>query len=199
MKLRGKFQAFAAAACVTFLPLLAYANNRGASTKKGDSDMSKTEPKSPTIELKSMSFAAGEPIPAKHTCDGSNLSPQLSWSNIPDSARELVLICDDPDAPGGTWVHWVVYGLSPDSTGLPENIAQKGVVSGARQGINDFRKTGYGGPCPPRGPAHRYFFRLYAIDKQLGLEPGATKPEVMKAIEGHILARGELIGLYKRR
>ncbi|OGC96133.1 MAG: phosphatidylethanolamine-binding protein [candidate division Zixibacteria bacterium RBG_16_53_22] len=151
------------------------------------------------MELKSSAFAAGEAIPAKHSCDGSNLSPQLSWHNIPDSAKELVLICDDPDAPGGTWVHWVLYDLSADSGGLPEDIAKKGTVGGLKQGKNDFGKIGYGGPCPPRGSAHRYFFRLYAIDKQLDLQPGATKPEVMKAIDGHILARGELIGLYKRR
>jgi Raf kinase inhibitor-like YbhB/YbcL family protein len=190
---------FAAAACVTFMPLAAFSNNGGMFPKKGDSDMPKTESKLPTIELRSESFANGDTIPAKHSCDGRNLSPKLSWSNIPDSARELVLICDDPDAPSGTWVHWVLYGLSPDSAGLPEDIPQKDVAPGVRQGRNDFRKMGYGGPCPPRGPAHRYFFRLYAIDKQLDLKPGATKAEVMKAIEGHIVASGELMGLYKRQ
>ena len=151
------------------------------------------------LELKSDAFEQGETIPKKYTCDGNDISPRLSWGQPPEGTRELVLICDDPDAPVGTWDHWVLYGLAPDTVGLPEGVpTTKEIERGGLQGKNSWGNIGYGGPCPPRGPAHRYFFRLYAIDKTLDLKPGATKKDVLKAIEGHILAQGELMGKYAR-
>lgn len=152
-----------------------------------------------TLEIKSDAFKQGEKIPVKYTCDGADISPGLTWSKPPDGTKELVLICDDPDAPVGTWDHWVVYGLPPDTAGLPEGIAKKGTIeSGGIQGKNSWGKIGYGGPCPPKGPAHRYFFKLYAVDKKLDLKPGANKKEVLKSVDGHILAQGKLMGKYGR-
>ena len=151
-----------------------------------------------TLEVTSNAIKPEEMIPQKYTCDGENVSPSLSWANVPSGTKELVLICDDPDAPMGTWVHWVVYGMPPNMTSLPENIAKTDTVSGFKQGKNSFGKVGYGGPCPPNGPAHRYFFKLYAIDKTMEIKPEATKDEIMKAIAGHVLAQGELMGRYGR-
>ncbi len=162
-----------------------------------------------TIRLTSPAFAEGAMIPREFTCDGADRSPPLEWSGVPRAARSLVLICDDPDAPGGTWSHWVLYKLSPSITSLDEGVAAdlvatvdpKTVVKQPRltvsQGKNDFGKIGYEGPCPPWG-VHRYFFRLYALDQQTELVPGATRTAVFKAIEGHILAEGHLMGKYAR-
>lgn len=151
------------------------------------------------LELKSSAFKANARIPSKYTCDGPDISPALSWDSAPEGTKSFSLICDDPDAPGGTWVHWVLYDLPPDVRGLPENVPKtKTLESGAKQGITDFRRIGYGGPCPPPGPAHRYFFKLYALDIKLNLPPGVTKQEVERAMEGHILGRAELVGLYQR-
>jgi len=151
------------------------------------------------LQIKSPAFEEGGTIPEKYTCDGENISPPLSWTSPPEGTKSLVLICDDPDAPMGTWVHWVLFGLSPRTSTLPEGVpARKVILGGAKQGINDFRKIGYGGPCPPRGPAHRYFFKLYALDSELTVDAGATKAEVLKAMEGHVLAEGQLIGRYSR-
>jgi Raf kinase inhibitor-like YbhB/YbcL family protein len=152
------------------------------------------------IEVTSPSFAPGQAIPARHTCDADDLSPLLRWSGIPERAVSLALICDDPDAPAGTWTHWVLYGLPATTTELPEGVpADETLASGARQGINDFRRVGYGGPCPPRGKPHRYFFRLYALDARLDLAPRASKQALLDAIEGHEVGRGELMGTYRRR
>lgn len=151
------------------------------------------------LELKSSAFEAQATIPSKYTCDGPDVSPELSWNDPPEGTESFSLICDDPDAPGGTWVHWVLYDLPSNVRGLPQDVPkQKTLHNGAKQGITDFRKIGYGGPCPPRGPAHRYFFKLYALDAMLNLPPGKTKKGVEKAMEGHILAQAELVGLYKR-
>jgi len=150
------------------------------------------------IKVKSEAFEEGGMIPKKYTCDGEDTSPPLSWTGVPEGTEALALICDDPDAPVGTWVHWVIFNIPPDTTGLSENIPPERVLeSGARQGRNDFGNIGYGGPCPPRG-THRYYFKLYALDKKVDLEPGATKDELLKAMEGHILAEGRLMGRYKR-
>lgn len=154
--------------------------------------------KTASIELKSDAFKAGEDIPRKYTCDGAGISPPLSWNNIPDNARELVLIVEDPDAPAGNWAHWVVYGLSPDVNNLSENIPKKDTASGFKQGKTTGGGIGYEGPCPPRGSTHRYFFRLYALDKTLDIKPGSTRDAVRKQIEGHIAAQGELMGRYSR-
>ena len=150
------------------------------------------------LEIRSTAFEEGGSIPRKYTCDGPDISPPLSWTQPPEGTKSLVLICDDPDAPMGTWVHWVLYGLSPDTLELPEDIPdKKEVMGGARQGTNDFHRIGYGGPCPPGG-THRYYFKLYAIDSEPGLNSGATKKEVLTNIEGHVLAEGQLMGRYSR-
>ncbi len=151
------------------------------------------------LKLTSSAFATGEKIPQQHTCDGADASPPLLWSDPPAGTQSFALIADDPDAPVGTWVHWVLYDLPADSRGLGAGIAkQQELANGARQGTNDFRKIGYGGPCPPPGKPHRYFFKLYALNAKLGLKAGATKAEIEKAMQGHILAQGELMGRYGR-
>ncbi|HYY93770.1 MAG TPA: YbhB/YbcL family Raf kinase inhibitor-like protein [Pyrinomonadaceae bacterium] len=161
----------------------------GNGTKEGDKI---------TIKLTSTAFDEGGMIPSQYTCDGQNVSPPLAWSGLPEGTKTLALICDDPDAPRGTWVHWVVYQIPASEHGLPENLpARETLDNGARQGINDFKKPGYGGPCPPSG-THRYFFKLYALDTDLNLPPAATKDQLLKATEGHILAQGQLMARYKR-
>lgn len=146
-----------------------------------------------SIKVSSEAFAAEEMIPKKYTCDGDDLSPPLSWSGVPETTLSLALIADDPDAPAGTWVHWVLYNLPPELTSLPQGVQAIGV-----EGINGFRRSGYGGPCPPRGTTHRYFFKLYGLDTQLDLSPGASKAQVEKAMDGHTLAQGQLMGKYRR-
>ncbi len=149
--------------------------------------------------LTSPAFKEGEIIPRDYTCEGKDLSPPLQWKGVPESTESFALICDDPDAPGGTWVHWVIWNIPATASGLPEGLEpEKELKDGTRQGKNDFRRIGYGGPCPPPGPAHRYFFKLYALDRKLELRAGATKPELLKAMQGHILAEAHLMGKYKR-
>lgn len=151
------------------------------------------------MELKSTAFEAGGMIPKQFTCDGPNISPPLSWTTVPHGTKSLALICDDPDAPMGMWVHWVLFNLPAETRELPENLPpQKNLPNGARQGINDFRKIGYGGPCPPAGE-HRYYFKLYALDALLELEAGANKADLLHAMEGHILAESRLMARYRRR
>lgn len=151
------------------------------------------------IVLSSPAFEPEGAIPRKFTCDGEDISPPLEWEGVPNDAESLALILDDPDAPRGTWVHWVVYNLEPGLTGLPEGAVARadGRPMGV-QGRNDFRRNNYGGPCPPSGPAHRYFFKLYALDTVLDLEAGATKAELEAAMQGHTLAQGQLMGTYGR-
>jgi len=152
------------------------------------------------MQITSTAFSEGEPIPAKYTCDGKDISPPLKLAEVPETARSLVLIADDPDAPVGTWVHWVLFDLPPTTTELPEDLPKSQYVpGGAKQGINDFKRLGYGGPCPPPGKPHRYFFRVYALDTLLQLQPGASRKEVDRAMEKHILAQGQLMGTYKRK
>ena len=153
-----------------------------------------------SIQLTSSAFADGSPIPSKYTCDGNDTSPPLKWSGVPQGTKSLALICDDPDAPAGIWVHWVMYNIPATVTELPEGVPTGDAVLGsARQGVNDFRRIGYGGPCPPRGNPHRYYFKLYALDTELALKPKATKKDVVDAMQGHILAEGQLMGTYRRR
>jgi Raf kinase inhibitor-like YbhB/YbcL family protein len=137
-----------------------------------------------------------------YTCDGADRSPPLSWSGVPEGTGAFALIVDDPDAPGRTWVHWVLYDLPASLDGLPEdvsNVEAPRELGGAVQGKNDSRKVGYGGPCPPPGPAHRYFFKLYALAAPLGLKPGASKQEVEQAMGGHVLATAQVMGTYARQ
>ena len=151
------------------------------------------------IEVTSSAFEDGDAIPARYTCDGLNVSPSLSWGSVPHGTRSLALIADDPDAPRGTFVHWVIYNLPPDTQGLPEDVPnQQTLPSGAAQGANGAGIIGYMGPCPPSG-THRYFFKLYALDTELDPGGGATKEEVLDAMEGHVLAEGQLMGTYRRR
>jgi Raf kinase inhibitor-like YbhB/YbcL family protein len=151
------------------------------------------------IKITSSAFGNGESIPVKYTCDGENISPPLKWSNVPQGTKSFAIINDDPDAPMGTWVHWVVYNIPANVTELSERIppSQK-LSSGALQGKNSWGRIGYGGPCPPSG-THRYFFKIYALDKILDLAPGASKEEILKAIKGHILAEGQIYGKYSRQ
>ena len=150
-----------------------------------------------SLKLTSPAFNEGEMIPRKYTCAGENVSPPLLWSGVPANTKSLALIVDDPDAPGKTWVHWVVYDLPPDLNSVPENFASTDRLPGtARQGTNDFQKIFYGGPCPPAG-THRYNFRLYALDRQSSLpNSGATKDQLVAVMQGHILAEGHLMGRY---
>jgi len=151
------------------------------------------------FEIKSTAFAKGADIPRKFTCDAQDVSPALSWGEPPKGTQSLALIMDDPDAPIGTWVHWVLYDLPATARELPEGVPKDAELpSGARQGKNSWPRTGYNGPCPPPGPAHRYFFKLYAVDAKTNLKAGATKAELEKAMQGHILAQAELMGRYKR-
>lgn len=153
------------------------------------------------IKLTSSAFSEGQPIPRAYTCDGVNISPPLEWSGVPKTARTIAIVCDDPDAPeapGGAWVHWVLYNLPADNIGLVENLpATESLKASGFQGTNEFGKIGYGGPCPPSG-THRYFFHVYALDSELPLKAGATKAELMKAMEGHTLLQGQLMGTYRR-
>ena len=150
------------------------------------------------MELTSSSFKNGEFIPRKYTCDGNDVSPPLNWDKVPDGTKSFSLICDDPDCPSITWVHWVCYNIPADLRSLPEGIpGDRQLENGSMQGMTDFRRPGYGGPCPPGG-VHRYFFKLYALDNLLTLRPGATKSDVTKAMQGHILDKCELMGKYRR-
>ncbi|MBI4502318.1 MAG: YbhB/YbcL family Raf kinase inhibitor-like protein [Gemmatimonadetes bacterium] len=153
------------------------------------------------FRIYSPAFSDSGPIPRAHTCDGANLSPPLAWSEIPEGTTELALVADDPDAPEGTFVHWVLYGLPATISGLPAGMPRdpelKGKVTG-RQGMNDFPRTGYGGPCPPPGPAHRYFFTLYALNQPLKLPAGATKSVLLDAIKKITVGEAKLMGKYGR-
>lgn len=150
------------------------------------------------MHIQSPAFEEGESIPTIHTCDGGDISPPLAWEGIPEAARSLVLIVDDPDAPDPAapkmvWVHWVLYNLPPDAVGLPEAVST--LPSGTQEGINDWQRTGYGGPCPPIG-RHRYFFKLYALDTLLPDLGQPTKVQLLQAMEGHVLAEAVLKGTY---
>jgi Raf kinase inhibitor-like YbhB/YbcL family protein len=150
------------------------------------------------IKISSTAFGEGAMIPPQYTCDGKDVSPPFSWSGVPDNAKTLALIGDDPDAPRGTWVHWVLYNLPADVKELPENLpTTETLPSGALQGKNDFGRIGYGGPCPPSG-THRYYFKLYALDADLDLAAGATKDQLLKAMVGKVVGEGQLMGRYRR-
>jgi len=151
------------------------------------------------FEIKSPAFRQEGMIPSGFTCDGEDVSPGLTWSDPPKGTRSFALICDDPDAPMGTWVHWVVYNIPPDKRGLEEGFPMdEKLPDGTIQGMTDFRKVGYGGPCPPGG-THRYYFKLYALDTVLSLSPNAAKKELLEAMKGHQLAEAQLMGRYKRK
>lgn len=150
------------------------------------------------LEVTSSAFEEGANIPSDFTCDGEELSPPIQWASAPDGTKGFAVVVSDPDAPSGNWVHWMIYDLSPELDQLPLGISAKAVIPGGGfQGKNDFGKMGYGGPCPPQG-AHRYFFKVYALDTILHLEPGVSKEQLERAMRGHILAEGSLMGRYER-
>jgi len=151
------------------------------------------------VTLTSSAFTEGAAIPSTYTCEGRDVSPPLAWTDPPAGTKGFALIGDDPDAPGQTWVHWVLYNLPPSARRLPEAVSpEQELPDGARQGRTDFGRIGYGGPCPPSG-THRYFFKLYALDAMLSLPPGATKSQLEAAMKGHVLAEAQLMGTYRRQ
>ncbi len=156
--------------------------------------ISKDAIKSGQLKIVSPAFKDNESIPKKYTCDGKDMNPPLIIENVPKEAKSLALIVDDPDAPVGLWVHWVMWNIDPKTKEIKENSVPKGAI----QGINDFGKNNYGGPCPPSG-THRYFFKLYALDTTLNISPSSAKANLEKAMKGHILAQAQIIGLYKKR
>jgi Raf kinase inhibitor-like YbhB/YbcL family protein len=152
-----------------------------------------------SMKLETNAFTPGGFIPARYTCKGGDVSPPLAWSNSPGNGQGFALILEDPDAPGGTWTHWLVYNLPSSAHGLPEGIPKMNEIQGGgRQGVNDFGNIGYGGPCPPPGKAHRYYFHLYALNAPLALKAGASKAEVRAALGGKVLAQTDLMGRFKR-
>ncbi len=191
---RGRFFRNYTIAIVGLLGLFMISCSNPSNSKINSSDLNQSHQEVKSMKLESTAFAANALIPSKYTCDGENISPPLAWNDLPTGTQSIALIVDDPDAPQRTFVHWVVYDIPATVSQLPEQIASndfQGV-----QGKNDFGKLGYGGPCPPTG-THRYFFKLYALDKKLGLTTGATKEQVLTAMEGHVLGQAELIGQYK--
>lgn len=169
-------------------------NLHGAKPKKGDVEM--------TLSLTSPAFQDGKEIPRRFTCDGEDVSPALGWSGLPEGTKSLVLIVDDPDAPDPAapkmiWVHWVLYNLPPDAPGLPENVQSQDLPKGTKEGLNDWKRTGYGGPCPPIG-RHRYFHKLYALDTVLPDLDEPSKKELEQEMEGHVVSMTELVGTYQR-
>lgn len=149
--------------------------------------------------LASQAFADGSTVPALYTCDGEDISPPLTWSGPPPGTVSFALVCEDPDAPGGTWTHWVAWNIPPSSRGLPEGCSREALLpDGTVQGVNSWGETGYGGPCPPSG-IHRYIFRIYALDTLLDPDTGASAVELLEAMQGHVIGSASLTGLYSRR
>jgi Raf kinase inhibitor-like YbhB/YbcL family protein len=152
-----------------------------------------------SFALRSAAFGNGSEISPRFTCDGADLSPALNWEHVPAGAQSLALIVDDPDAPSGTWTHWLLWNIPAQASALPEGVPQAETLdNGARQGRNDFKRIGYGGPCPPRGKPHRYFFKIYALDARLDLKAGAVRSELEIAMKGHVLSDAEWMGTYSR-
>jgi Raf kinase inhibitor-like YbhB/YbcL family protein len=173
----------------------------GGTSSPSSPGIANLPPLSDTMKIQSPAFAANGEIPSKYTCEGEDISPPLGWGALPDGAKSLVLVVDDPDAPDPakpqrTWVHWVLYDMPPTTTTLAEGV--KELAEGMRQGKNDWKKTGWGGPCPPIG-RHRYFFKLYVLDATLGDLHEPTKAELEKVMAGHVIARAELVGTYQKR
>ena len=158
-------------------------------------------PKVMNLSLTSTAFAEAQPIPQKYTCQGSDVSPPLKWTNVPANAKSFALIADDPDAPMGTWVHWVLYDLPAGTNALPEDVAKTQYIAGnAKQGMNNLPRLGYGGPCPPPGKPHRYFFKLFALDTDARPETRRNEEGSFEAaMKGHVLAEGQLMGTYQRK
>jgi hypothetical protein len=171
----------------------------GCDRQKGPGEVSEERSREMAIIVSSSAFQEGGVIPAKYTCDGNDVSPPLKWAPVPEGTKSIALISDDPDAPMGTWVHWVMWNIPAGVSELAEYVPPKPELpDGSRQGISNFRRCGYGGPCPPSG-VHRYYFKIYALDTMLDLPSSARKADLLKAMKGHILAEGQLMGKYSRR
>ncbi len=171
----------------------------GCERDDGSRQVSEERSQDMAISVSSSAFQEGGMIPAKYTCDGNDLSAPLKWTGAPEGTKSIAVICDDPDAPVGTWVHWVMWNIPPGVRELAEGVPPKPeLADGSRQGISDFGRPGYGGPCPPSG-AHRYYFKVYALDTTLDLPAGTRKADLLRAMKGHILAEGQLMGKYSRR
>jgi Raf kinase inhibitor-like YbhB/YbcL family protein len=188
--------------CITLLLIISCSGKKDTEQKTNETKQTTNSTKQQNtmdIKITSSAFEEGGMIPSKYTCDGENISPPLSWSGAPSETKSFALINDDPDAPAGTWVHWVIYNIPGTEKGLKESLpVKKNLDDGTVQGLNDFRKTGYGGPCPPGG-THRYYFKLYALDVTLNIDGDATKDKLLEAMKGHILAEGQLMGKYSRK
>ena len=153
-----------------------------------------------TMTLTTTAFKNNSPIPQRYTCQGEDLSPALGWSGAPSGTKSYALLCEDPDAPHGTYFHWVIYNIPPTERGLAENIAKRDTLpNGTRQGVNSAKQMGYMGPCPPPGGPHRYYFKLYALDAQINIPGEATRDQLLSAMQGHILAEGEVMGTYQKQ
>ena len=185
--------------CVVVLSLLSLSLMAGC---RQNGSVQRREPVSEEamrLRVTSVAFEHGAKIPTRYTADGPDQSPPLRWDDPPQGTKSFALICDDPDAPRGTWVHWVIWNIPATARGLPEGVPpDPELPDGSRQGTNDFGRIGYGGPAPPPGKPHRYYFRLYALDTVLTLRPGARRDELEDAMQGHVLAQGELMGTYGR-
>jgi Raf kinase inhibitor-like YbhB/YbcL family protein len=178
---------------LAMLPILCFACKSSTDNSEAEGE-NKME-----IKVTSPAFEDGGLIPARYTCDGEDISPPLQWEDVPEGTVSIALISDDPDAPMGTWVHWVLFNLPADTRALAENVPpDKILANGAKQGTTDFGRIGYGGPCPPSG-THRYFFKIYALDVEIDSPAGITKSQLLSAMEGHILGKGRLICKYKRQ
>ncbi|HET7212259.1 MAG TPA: YbhB/YbcL family Raf kinase inhibitor-like protein [Terriglobia bacterium] len=174
------------------LPVVSCGDSASASAQRNN-------PARSSFHLESAAFKEGAFIPARFSCQGENVSPPLAWSGPPSGARSFALIVEDPDAPAGTWTHWVAYNLPAQSRAMAENTPEQGeLANGGLQGTSSFGSVGYGGPCPPPGKAHRYFFRLYALDTLLDLKAGANSPDVLAAMQGHVMGEAQLMGRFKR-
>lgn len=190
------YRLIAATAVVLIFALTAFCEKNKVETKT----VAACEVKVVELIFGSGSFGAdGESIPSRFTCDGEDVSPEFNWTNSPEGTSSFALICDDPDAPAGTWVHWVIYDIPDTIRSLPEAVPDAPQLKYGTQGRNDFGNIGYGGPCPPRGKPHRYFFKLYALDEPTGLKPGATKNELINAMKGHVLHETSIMATYKRK
>lgn len=181
--------------CLFLVMIILFETISGCIEEKNNSEEVTTMEK---ISIMADTFKDGEAIPVEYTCDGKDISPALSWNRVPEDAKSIALIMDDPDAPRGTFVHWVIFNIPTNVMKLEKGISKNKMLGdGSLQGTNDFRKIGYGGPCPPSG-THRYYFRIYALDTKLDLPSGATRIQVDDAMKGHIITKGELMGRYRR-
>jgi Raf kinase inhibitor-like YbhB/YbcL family protein len=170
----------------------------GCSNGTQQSGPASTAKDAPALLLSSAAFADGQPIPDKYTCHGQDISPPLQWSGVPSQAKSIALTCEDPDAPSGTFTHWVIFDVPTTATGLSEDVSKTATLSdGSQQGKNGFGNTGYNGPCPPGGKTHHYIFKVYALDDAVTLDSGAGKDDLLNAMNGHVLAQGELTGTYQ--